>query len=145
MHFCADKWGWWYSQIMCLSAGPTHQVSGTVLGSCRIEIHFPKRRRKRTKEKKTKSGKRNAWVRFEEEGCGEGAAWQCACCGEKDTRHKFGGSFAAPVVWFRELVREMMWVWTLIDCKSCAVLFLISHNLWALKLYPVGTWIGWCK
>lgn len=30
-----------------------------------IEIHFPKRRRKRTKEKKTKSGKRNllSWVK----------------------------------------------------------------------------------
>lgn len=63
-----------------------------------IEIHFPKRRRKRTKEKKDKKWKKKSLELGQREGCAGGEAWQCACCGKKDTRHKFGGSFAAPVV-----------------------------------------------
>lgn len=129
---------------MCLYVGPIHQVSGTVLGSCRIEIHFPKRRRKRTKEKTAKSGKSNLWVGL------KGRMWwrsSMAVCmlWEKNIPDISLEVVLQPQWWHRGLVREMMWVWTLIDCESCAGLFLISHSLRALKLCPMGTWIAWWK
>lgn len=129
---------------MCLYVGSIHQVSGTALGSCRIEIHFPKRRRKRTKEKKDKKWKKKSlsWVErvdvVEEQ---HGSVYAV----EKKIPDISLEVFLQPQWWHRGLVMEMMWVWTLTDCESCAVLFLISLSLWAPKLYPVGTWIGWWK
>lgn len=93
------------SQTMCIDVGPVHQGSGTTLGSFVIETHFLKRRRKRKKEKKEREN-RKKWKKkclnlAERKRSGRGDAWQCVCCGKKkkkDTRHKFGKSFASQMV-----------------------------------------------